>query len=173
MKKLLVLLPMMLLLAGCGSQETFETVADVQEVVSPPAAQQIMVDLPDSARSPVLQSEDMGDIYFCDDYFVTIQTMQNGDLDGTIRSCTGFGKDQLRLIETQNHGVTRYECVWSAAGESGEQVGRLCILDDGNYFYVMTTMADADMAGELQATWQQLFDSMHLLSAEVNLDTAS
>ncbi len=173
MKKLLVLLPMILLLAGCGSQETFETVMDAQEAVVLPAAQQIVVDLPEGAQTPVLQSEQMGEIYFCDDYFITVQTVQSGDLDGTIRSCTGFSKDQLRLIETQTQGVKRYECVWSAAGENREQVGRLCILDDGNYHYVLTTMADADTAGELQSVWQQLFDSMRLLPADLNLDTAS
>lgn len=164
---------MMFMLAGCASQETFETLADVQETVVIPPAQQIMVDMPEDTQTPVLQSEEKGNIYFCDDYFITIQTVQSNDLDSTVRSCTGFGKDQLRLIETQNQGVKRYECVWSAAGEGQEQIGRMCILDDGNYHYVLTTMADADAAGQLQSVWQQLFDSMRLLPADVNLDTAS
>ena len=173
MKKLLVLLPMILLLAGCKSQETFETVTDVQEAVVIPAAQQIMVDLPSGTQTPVLQSKELGEIYFCDDYFITVQTVQSGDLNSTLRNCTGFDKEQLRLIQTQTKDLKRYECVWSAAGEGQEQVGRLCILDDGNYHYVLTTMADADSAGNLQSTWQELFDSMRLLPADVNLDTAS
>ncbi len=173
MKKLFILLPMIFLLAGCGSQETFETVMDVQEEPVVPSAQQIMLDLPENTQTPVLQSQEMGTIYFCDNFFITVQTVESGDLDGTLRNCTGFSKDQLRVIETQVDGLKRYECVWSAAGEGQEQVGRICILDDGNYQYVLTTMADAEDAGELQKTWRQLFDSMRLLPADLNLDTAS
>ena len=173
MKKLLVLLPMIFLLAGCASQETMETINDDYQVVAIPSAQQIMLDLPENTQSPVLQSQEMGTIYFCDNFFITVQTVQSDDLNDTIRSCTGFSKDQLRVINTKTQDLERYECVWSAVGEGQEQVGRLCILDDGNYHYVLTTMTDAENAGSLQATWQKLFDSMRLLPADLNLDTAS
>ena len=173
MKKLFIILPMILMLAGCKSQETFETIADGQEAAVIPTAQQIVMELPTNTQSPVLQSQEMGKIYFCDDFFITVQTVESGDLDETLRSCTGFTKSQLRVIETQANDVKRYECVWTAAGEGQEQVGRLCIMDDGYYHYVLTTMADAENAGELQQTWQRLFESMRLLPADVNLDTAS
>ena len=173
MKKLLVLLPMMLMLAGCKSQETFELVTDAHEAAVIPAAQQIMLSLPENTQSPVLQSQEMGKIYFCDDFFITVHTVESGDLDETFQSCTGFTKAQLRVIETQTNDIKRYECVWTAAGEGQEQVGRMCVMDDGNYHYILTTMADAEDAGQLQQTWQNLFESMRLMPADFNPDIAS
>lgn len=175
MKKLLVLLPMILLLAGCGSQETFETVTDnpMQQVSMVPEAQQVVLELPENTKMQTMQNDGTGKLYFCDNFFITVQTVESGDLDGTLRSCTGFSQSQLRLIRTESQGAKCYECVWASAGEGQEQVGRLCLLDDGNYHYVVTAMADAENAGALQNTWQRLFDSVQLLPADLNLDTAS
>ena len=122
--------------------------------------QQLEVALPKEATAPTLQSEDAGALYLCDGYSLSIQTMAAGDLDATLCSLSGFSKDQLTVMATEKHGVRRYDCVWSAAGEGGDQVARSVILDDGNYHYAVTVMADFASAGDLADTWKGILDSV-------------
>jgi hypothetical protein len=79
-----------------------------------------------------------------------------------LRRITGFGREHLTVMETQFPGGKRYDLVWSCMGENGEQVGRACLLDDGNYHYVLSTLADASRAGEFDETWEALFGSYSL-----------
>ena len=58
--------------------------------------------------------------------------------------------------------MTQYEYVWSTPGEAEDQICRGIILDDGFYHYAVTVMADYSQAGELQETWQSVFESVVL-----------
>ena len=160
MKKVCVLLVLVALLSGCADQPALETVFDQLETPVMAQMRQLSVALPKEATAPTLQSEDAGALYLCDGYTLTIQTMSAGDLDATLRSLSGFSKDQLTVMTTEKHGIRRYECVWSAAGEGGDQVARAVILDDGNYHYAVTVMADFSSAGDLADTWKEILDSI-------------
>ena len=159
MKKGLFLLLMPAFLLGCSAQESFETVSD--EYVQPVAAvmQQAALRLPEGAAVAVMQNDETGSIYFCDDYTITLQTLDSGDLKETLYTATGFEEDQLKVIETNCGTAKRYDCVWASAGEGEEQIGRVAILDDGNYHYVLTCMTGASNAQALQDQWQDLFSS--------------
>ena len=139
MKKVLMILLLAAILTGCSKEKMMETVSDVQDTPVIAPMQQILVQLPPDMVSPVLESEDMGALYECDDYSVTVQTVEAGDLARTIRNTTGMDKESLQIIKTQQGDVKRYQWVWSTTGESGIQVGRGCILDDGIYHYVPST----------------------------------
>ena len=56
MKKSMLLGMLLLLLAGCGSQETFETVADVLDVPAAAQPREILVDLPGEEGQEVLET---------------------------------------------------------------------------------------------------------------------
>ena len=153
----------MMMLCGCAHVEDFETMKDVygpQELGDPV---QITLALPADAASPVMESEN-GKLYFCDGYEIMVQTMASGDLNRTLQSLTGYTRDGLTVIETVNDQIRRYECVWTAAGEAGDQVGRAVIMDDGNYHYCVSVMAHALESGSLQETWQELFASVKIQS---------
>lgn len=161
MKKLCLLLGCVLFLSGCGAAETFETIGDVyagQETAQP---RQVLLEIPDEAAAQAIQSED-GTLYLCDGYEITLQIMAAGDLNRTMRSLTGFGSDALTMIETGLTEAARYECVWTAAGEGGDMVGRAVVLDDGAYHYCVTVMAGAEEAGSLRDTWQTLLNTFAL-----------
>ena len=162
MKKSWIFVAVVLLFAGCSAQGELETVTDVygEQPLSP--AKQIVLELPQEVAVPAMQSKEAGTLYLCEDYTVTVQTGEAGDLNATLREATGFEKEQLALVETVRGELACYECAWSSAGEAEQQVGRAVVLDDGNYHYVVTVMADASQAGALQKTWQALFDSMYL-----------
>ena len=79
------------LLWGCANQETLETVADVWDVPAMAAPRQISVELPEGTGAETLES-DTGRLYVTDDYSLSLETLEAGDLDATLRQLTGRGK---------------------------------------------------------------------------------
>ncbi len=157
MKKLLLLIVFMFLLTGCKEKD-FETVSDVYE---PPAQQagELSLVLPEDASITIMENDTMGKMYLCDGYTVLVETLESGDLDRTLRTVTGYSKDALTVMQTEDESVKRYNCVWTCAGEGGSQVCRSIILDDGNFHYAVTVMADENAAGDLNDTWQKILSS--------------
>ena len=162
MKKCWICLLFVLMLVGCGSVETFETVDD--EVIQPvmATARELSLALPDSSAAQAMQSEDGSKLYFCDGYVLTVQTLNGGDMERTAKDLCGFGTDSLRMVETVNGEYKRRDWVWTAAGEGGDNIGRTAVLDDGHYHYCVTVMADAGAAGDLESQWNTLFSSLCL-----------
>ena len=161
MKKLGFILPLLLLLSGCAAKETLETVAD--ELIQPVMAQpgEISVRLPENAVAPVLES-DKRQLYMSESYEIVIETMESGDVNATIQTLSGYEKDQLTVMQTETDRATRYEFVWSCAGETGQRLGRGVILDDGNYHYCLSVLRDAD-AEKSQIVWSDVFASFMLV----------
>ena len=58
-------------------------------------------------------------------------------------------------------------------GEDGLLLGRACILDDGNYHYALSTLAEENSAGALRQTLSDMYESCNLLDPEINLRTGS
>lgn len=162
MNKCWVILLLVLFLSGCSAQETFETVSDDYDISAMAQMQQLQLTLPENAAVTTMENDETGKIYLCDGYTVTVQTMGAGDLNKTLRQVTGFSEDQLTIMQTQKDGFTRYDCVWCAAGEGGDQVCRAAILDDGSYHYAVTVMAEQSVAGQQTETWQSILNSLNL-----------
>ena len=162
MKKILVVLLLAVVLAGCGGQKSLETVTDVPQTQVIAQMKQVQLQLPKELSVPTLQNEETGSLYLCDDYSVTVHTVKSGDLQKTIRDTTGMDKSQLQIVQTKRNGNLCYQWVWTTIGENGAQVGRGCILDDGAYHCVLTAMADEEKAGKVQAVWQEIFQSFSL-----------
>ena len=158
MKKCWIVLLSAVLLCGCGKQGALETVMDSAVPPVQPEPKEVYVALPQDAAKETMAGG--GDIYFCGDYTVTLQTVTGGDLQKTVLETTGYLPDQLSIMQTENPEYKCYRCVWTAVGESGDTVGRCTILDDGNYHYILTAMADAEKAGELTSgEWEEIFSS--------------
>lgn len=151
-----------LMLTGCQRVGTLETVTDTWDAPQKPEPQALALELPKNAAVATLTAEDTGTLYFCDGYTVAVQTMPAGDLDGTLREITGYSRENLKIMETCSGECTRYDFVWSCAGETGDQVCRGAVLSDGNYHYTMTAMTDENSAGALNQTMQELFSSFVL-----------
>lgn len=163
MRKLFLIgLALALVLCGCGAKETLETIADdipVESVLG--QMREISVRLPDGAVSPVLKSE-AEQLYLSEDYEILVQTCPAGNLNDTIRKLTGFDKEQLTVMETEQDGAKRYDFVWAAAGEDGERLGRAAVLDDGSYHYCLSVLRDAQ-GKKSQVVWSEVFSSFGLV----------
>ena len=162
MKKWIALLLTALLLCGCGAQPTFETVDDNDSLVVSATSREILLDLPKEAAKPTMESAFGDCLYLCDGYTLSVQTLSGGDLGRTISAITGYPEGQLHPVQTKTADAARYDLVWTAAGEGGDQIGRAVILDDGVSHYAVTVMADADKSGKLREVWQDLLGSVTL-----------
>ena len=150
---------MVLLLCGCGAEETMETVND--EWIVPVMAQprEISLELPEDTLAPVLE-QDNRRLYMGEGYEIMLETHSSGDLDATIQSLCGYEKERLTVMETCQGDVNRYEFVWTATGETEHLLGRAVVLDDGDYHYCMTVLREA---GETDHNWQDVFASFALI----------
>ena len=173
MKIILVILMILGLLSGCGSEPAWETVEDPVPVEPVAVMQQLYVDIPQEAAAATFQENDRSQMYLCQDYTLTTQILDSGDLAKTVKNICGQDKENLQILQTQQDTWQRYEFVWTAAGEDGLQLGRACILDDGAYHYAVSAMASEENSGKLRQTWQDIFDSCRLIDPEVNLSTGS
>lgn len=161
MKKVFGLMLCVILLAGCGARETFETVSD-DLTVSGSVVGQVLVSLPEEAKASALIAEDGSKLYLCDGYTLTIHTIDGGKIDETLQLLTGFEKEDLTVMQTVRDGKDCYECVWTTAGEGEDQVCRTIVLDDGGYHYAVTAMAGYTDAGNLQDAWQKIMGSVEI-----------
>lgn len=158
MKIGMVLLVLAVALSGCGSKEVFETIADEQVVSVMGQPKQIEVKLPGEAALPAVES-DSARLYLCRNYEIALQTLSGGDLDATLRSVTGYGKEDLTVLETLRSDMPCYEFTWACAGENGDRIGQGILMDDGCYHYVMTALWDADKTEDSQIVWSEIFAS--------------
>ena len=160
MKKLLFVLLAVFFLAGCAQEEAAETVADVWEEPVLAQPKQIHLELPGETVACAMES-DSGRIYLGDGYEVMVQTLPGGDLDATIRSLTGFDREDITVLQTSSQEPERWEFAWAAAGERGERVGRGVVLDDGSYHYCLSVLQDAE-DDDCQIIWSQVFATFSL-----------
>ena len=159
MKKLVIVLLALILLAGCGAAD-YEQVQDVYVTQPLPRPAELLVSLPPDAVQ--LTAEDQSSIWLCEDYTASVTTRESGDMEATLREITGHEKDQLEVFTWQEGGLKRTECTWISAGEGGDQIARAVILDDGNYHYALTLQAEADDAAALRETWQNMLATVNL-----------
>lgn len=172
MKKVVVILFLAVLLSGCKAEQTFEVIEDMLPVEPVAVPQQFFVSLPDEAATPTF-SDDSAELYVCQGYTISKQILESGDLEKTVKTLTGRSHEELQIIKTMAASWDRYDFVWTSAGEDGLQVGRACILDDGNYHYTLSTLAEENVAGNLQEVFGDMYDSCNLLDPDVNLSTGS
>lgn len=161
MKKLYLLIGLILLLAGCAAEETFETLGNVQLSGDEIAQREILLELPEDASVRVI-ADNGGRIYFCNGYEIAVEVMSSGSIGATVQAMTGYSAEKLTVITTNQADLTKHECVWTCAGENGEQVGRLVILDDGKHHYCLSLTTSEKEAGSLASCWKELCDSFDI-----------
>ena len=163
MKKIWIIVILVLVLTGCGATETFETLSD--DIVKPVMGveKQIVLTLPKSAAAPVVNTADGSRLFLCDGYDLTVQTLAGGDVSRTVKRLCGYDMEKVTVLESSKGGQKRYEWVWTAAGEGGDQIGRAVVVSDGDYHYCICAMADAVTAGVLDQEWSSVFASVKLV----------
>ena len=160
MKKLWIMAALLCLLAGCAAQDTMETVAD-EPVMGSSAVREILVELPGEPVLPVMQT-DTGKLYICQDFEVFVETLPGGDLERTVGMLTGFGIEDVTVMEREVDGKVRYDLAWSCAGEMGEEIGRASVLSDGQYHYCLAVRTPEENADQCREMFNAMFESFSL-----------
>ena len=160
MRKLWVLVILAAMLAGCAAEPTMETVAD-EQVLSESAIKEITMELPGEPVLPVMRT-DTGEIYICADFEVSVETLPGGDIQRTVQMLTGFGMEDVTVMETTAGERTRYDLAWSCMGETGPEVGRAAVLCDGQYHYCLSVMTAEENAAGYKEMFNGLFESFTL-----------
>ncbi len=174
MKKLCILLLAVFLLCGCAEQKTYETISDELETPKLPTQLEMTALLPEGATSPVFSTTDAGKLYEYADCTITMQAVAVGDFDGLIRDVTGYNREYLQIMESVQAGLPSFQVVWSSAGEGQTQVGRACILSDGNYYYVLTAMVPESKAGSLsKGELKEMFASFRAIPKQDIISSGS
>ena len=158
MRKMIVVLISVLMLAGCGSTQTLETIADEPVLAVSAEQREVKVELPDDA-AVMTMSCDNKTIYLCGGYEICFEVLDAVDLDRTTKQVTGFHEEYLTVLKTGYEGFSKHEMVWSSAGETGDYLGRAVVLDDGDHHYVLSALAPADMVQNLEGQWEEMFAS--------------
>ena len=151
------------LLVGCAAPSELETVNDQISEPQIPAAQ-VRVELPEGAVLAVFENDDAARLYLCQGYEISVQTLPGGDLNETLQTVTGYSRDKLTVIERQWQGMKRMDLAWATAGETGDQVGRIAILDDGTWHYVLSVLGDAASVETMADDWEAIFRSFAVVS---------
>ena len=165
MKRLFAMILLPVFLMGCSAAPVFESVEDVYAPVLPDPGE-LQVAVPDDATVLTSGGEGGDTLYFCSGYTMTVQILEGGDLNRSVETLTGYSRDSLTVMQTVRDGVACYSCVWTSAGEGGDQVGRLVLLDDGAYHYAVSVMAPAAEAGALTETWDDILNRVTLRSTD-------
>ena len=163
MKKVFVVCLLVCLLLGCTSP-SYETVMDTMPLILHNAPKEIKLQLPPGTVQPVFENKNTDKLYFCDGYEMILRTVEGGDLQKTVKDISGYDIDDLTVVETKQQELKRYEFVWTAAGENGDRVGRTAVLDDGIYHYTLSLVADAQLAGQLRQTWEDIISTFAVVS---------
>ena len=162
MKKIILFFLVALLMTGCSAVDTFETLGPINhQQEQTPTMASVQISLPDTAAKQTF-GESADAVYECENYTLVMQTLPAGDLQTTVHTLSGFSRDKLTLMESEQGQGKRYDWVWTAVGEAGELVCRAAVLDDSNYHYCIYTMAPAKAAGTLAEEWNSLFASFCL-----------
>ena len=62
--------------------------------------------------------------------------------------------------------MPRYDVAWTASGDSGMESCRAAILDDGMYYYVLTSAVNQEQAAQDRETLDQVFATLGLYADE-------
>lgn len=151
-----------LLLTGCSEPESFETMSDHYVEETRPQAQETSFWLPQGAALMTSTTETGAQLYECEGFTAWTQVFASGDLDATLQAVTGQDPERIQRICRKSSQGQRSECAWACAGETGDQVARTLVVDDGYYHYTLTVMAPAQNAADLALTWQDMFQSFRL-----------
>lgn len=153
--KIIVLLCVCALLAGCAAAPTFETLGPVQHE-QPAVRKTASADIPADA----LELENGTDgAWLCGSYYLEIRTRQAESLAETVQVLSGCEEDNLTVMTLSDHGMKRYEWVWTAMSEEGRQLGRAVVLDDGAFHYCLSAVGPAEQGSSLAAEWNTLFST--------------
>lgn len=145
---------LMLLVFSTGCSKSAETgielVADTLPQASAAPRYTMVLAMPTDVEEVFSPSDEARQLYAQPGGALTITTevLQAESLDILLSELTGLERSCLTMITTWQEGLPKHDLTWTAAGESGMNVYRSAILDDGTYYYIATAAVPEEQAAE-------------------------
>ena len=172
MKRLVLLLPLVLLLFGCAdrSEIVWETVDDdcTQTVGAWADAYAIFVPLEDDVEVLASTPAHTETVYAHEsgDYTMVTKTYLAADLESAVRQLSGFGASELQILRTTRHGLPEYRFAWyEPDGESGK-VCRADLIRDGDRCYACVFAVQEHAGGRYASLIADTFEHLSLRESE-------
>ncbi len=164
-----IVLILTLLLCGCRAEPDWETVDDaavqVSATVEPPYI--ITYGVPADASMEPLSARNRG-LYVGEggEYEIMSDVISAASLDDALRQISGFGLDELDVIETSRFGLPEYRFAWSSASDEGEYVSEASLVQDGGYYYALIFSTRQGLSGKYDDCAEEVFASFGLYGDE-------
>lgn len=156
MKKFCFAILCVFMLSGCSSVETMETIRDDEAFPVMGEAAKVHLSIPEIENAQVVEDGAGSKIYLFNDFCVTVQTLDGGNMEKTLELVSGFDAGKLTLLKTEQDDCLQFRCAWSSTGEQEDLLCRAVVVDDGRYHYAVTVMADSSEIAEQPELWDIL-----------------
>ncbi len=156
-------------LFACRAEPDWETVDDetVQAAapVEPPYV--ITYSVPGDSSMEPFSARDRS-LYIGEDgeYEILSDALKAASLDDALRQVSGFGEDQLELIETTRFDLPAYRFAWSSASDEGEYVSQASLVKDGDYYYALVFSVREGLGEKYDDCAEAVFASFGLYGDE-------
>ncbi len=164
-----IVLILAFLLCGCRAEPDWETVDDAAVQVSAPAEPPYVItySIPADASMEPLSARNCG-LYVGEggEYEIMSDVISASSLDDALRQVSGFGLDELDVIETSRFGLPEYRFAWSSASDEGEFVSEASLVQDGGYYYALVFSTRQGLNGKYDECAEAVFASFGLYGDE-------
>ena len=145
---------------GCGAGETtvWETVGDQLELPASHQSPAYTMQVAAPMDAPLVEALSDGE--------TKVYVHRDGEYELTAQTMTGFPQASLQVLQTEEFGMPRYDVAWTASGDSGMESCRAAILDDGMYYYVLTSSVNQEQTAQNRETLDQVFATLGLYADE-------
>lgn len=157
-------------LCACQAEVQWETVNDEVIEASGPAEEPyvIIFGIPEDAGLEPL-SEDCRRLYVQDngDYEILSDVVTAPNLDEALRQVSGFGEDEIDVVETRRFGLPAYRFAWASASDEGNFLSQASLVADGNYYYALIFTVREEAGTAYDACAEAVFSSFGLYGNEM------
>ncbi len=159
------------LLCGCRAEVQWETVDDEVVAASGPAEEPYIITfgVPDDASLEPL-SEEHRNLYVQEDgaYEILSDVITAPNLDEALRAVSGFGADELEVLETRRFGLPEYRFAWASASDEGNYVSQASLVEDGSYYYALIFSVREEMGSAYEGCAEAVFSSFGIYGDEMS-----
>lgn len=166
---LVLLLSLGAALCACRAEPDWETVDDAAVPVMAPASAPYIITygVPDDTTMEPLSAKNRG-LYVAEngDYEILSDVVTAATLDDALRQISGFGEDDLEIVETTRFGLPEYRFAWSSVSDEGEYVSEASLIEDGDYYYALVFSVRQGLGGRYDECAAAVFASFGLYGDE-------
>ncbi len=157
--------------AGVPAAGSWETVDDTAAVAASGPVEEpyvitfgipedvVLEPVTDGGRSLYVQKD--GDYEIVSDVFTAASR------DEAIRRLTGFGADELEILETERFGLPEYRFAWASTTDEGAYVSQAALVEDTDYYYALVFSVREGLGSQYDDCAEEVFSTFGVYGNEM------